>query len=206
MLLGVDRVDICFLHDAEWTTFEAAMAPGGPVEVLRSYQEQGAIGSLGVASGPVDVEIQYIETGLFQALITHNRFTLLNRTGLPAHEAAKARGMAVLNAAPYGSGMLAKGPDAYPRYAYQTASPEMIDVTRRIQAIAATYGVPLAAAALQFSMRDPLIDVTIVGMSKPERVQQTIDLARHPIPDEMWDELATLPTFDEDPEINRWKK
>ena len=121
-LLGVDRVHGCFLHDAEWTTFEAAMAPGGPVEVLRNYQEQGAIGYLGVASGPVDVEIQYIETGLFQALITHNRFTLLNRSGLPAHRAAKARGMAVLNAAPYGSGMLAKGPDTYARYAYQTAS------------------------------------------------------------------------------------
>lgn len=205
-LLGVDRVHGCFLHDAEWTTFEAAMAPGGPVEVLRRYQEQGAIGFLGVASGPVDVEIQYIETGLFQALITHNRYTLLNRSGLPAHRAAKARGMAVLNAAPYGSGMLAKGPDAYARYAYQTASPEMIDVTRQIMAIGERYDVPLAAAALQFSMRDPLIDVTIVGMSKPERIQQTIDLARHPIPEAMWDELAELPTFDEDPELNRWKK
>jgi D-threo-aldose 1-dehydrogenase len=205
-LLGVDRVHGCFLHDAEWTTFEAAMAPGGPVEVLRNYQEQGAIGYLGVASGPVDVEIQYIETGLFQALITHNRFTLLNRCGLPAHQAAKARGMAVLNAAPYGSGMLAKGPDTYAKYAYQTASPEMIEVTRQIQAIGERYGVSLAAAALQFSMRDPLVDVTIVGMSKPERIQQTIDLARHPIPEAMWDELAALPTFDDDPEVNRWKK
>lgn len=205
-LLGVDKVHGCFLHDAEWTTFEAAMAPGGPVEVLRSYKEQGVIGFLGVASGPIDVELQYIETGLFDALITHNRYTLLNRTALPAHEAAKKRGMAVLNAAPYGSGMLAKGPDAYARYAYQSAPAEMVEVTRQIQAITARYGVPLAAAALQFSMRDPLIDVTIVGMSKPERVQQTIELGRHPIPDEMWQELAELPTFNEDPEINRFKR
>jgi D-threo-aldose 1-dehydrogenase len=205
-LLGVDKVHGCFLHDAEWTTFKAAMAPGGPVEVLRSYKEQGAIGFIGVASGPIAVELQYIETGLFDALITHNRYTLLNRSGLPAHQAAKKRGMAVLNAAPYGSGMLAKGPDAYARYAYQAASPEMIDVTRQIQAIAARYGVPLAAAALQFSMRDPLIDVTIVGMSKPERVQQTIDLARLPVPEEMWEELATLPTFNEDPETNRFSQ
>lgn len=205
-LLGVDRVHGCFLHDAEWTTFEAAMEPGGPVEVLRSYKEQGAIGFLGVASGPIAVELQYIETGLFDALITHNRYTLLNRTGLPAHEAAKKRGMAVLNAAPYGSGMLAKGPDAYARYAYQSASPEMIAVTREIQRITESYGVPMAAAALQFSMRDPLIDVTIVGMSKPERVRQTIDLARIPTPPAMWEELAALPQFNEDPEINRFKR
>jgi len=204
-LLGVDKVHVCYLHDAEWTTFDAAMAPGGPVEVLRGYQDQGAIEFLGVASGPVDVEIQYIETGLFQALITHNRYTLLNQNGLPAHQAAKKRGMAVLNAAPYGSGMLAKGPDAYPRYAYQSASEEMIAVTREIQEICNGFGVPLAAAALQFSMRDPLIDVTIVGMSKAERVQQTIDLASLPIPEGLWERLAELPTFDEDPETNRFK-
>lgn len=204
-LLGVDKVHICFLHDAEWTTFEAAMGPGGPVEVLKRFQEQGAIDYLGVASGPVEVEIQYIETGMFDALITHNRYTLLNRNGLPAHEAAKKRGMAVLNAAPYGSGMLAKGPDAYPRYAYQTASPVMVAATRQIQEICARHGVPMAAAALQFSMRDPLVDVTIVGMSKPERVQQTFDLATHQIPDVVWDELAAVPTFDEDPEMDRWK-
>lgn len=205
-LLGVDTVHGCFLHDAEWTTFEQAMAPGGPVEVLKSYQEQGVIGYVGVASGPIDVELQYIETGLFDALITHNRYTLLNRCGLPAHQAAKHRGMAVLNAAPYGSGMLAKGPDACPRYAYQDASPELIEVAREIQRIAGSYGVPLAAAALQFSMRDPLVDVTIVGMSKAERVQQTIDLARHPIPDAMWEELDTLPVFNEDPELHRFKR
>ena len=49
--------------------------------------------------------------------------------------------MAVLNAAPYGSGMLAKGPDAYPRYAYQRRA-EMIDRVRRYAAIAERHGFP----------------------------------------------------------------
>ena len=88
--------------------------------------------------------MQYIETGLFEALIHHNRYTLLNRSAEPLIEAAAARGMAVLNAAPYGSGMLAKGPDAYPRYAYQQAPPEMIDRVRQFAAISERYGVPLA--------------------------------------------------------------
>jgi len=203
-LLGVDHVHICYLHDAEWTTFDAAMAPGGPVEVLKSFQEQGVIDVFGVAAGPVDVELQYVRSGAFDAVITHNRYTLLNRTALPVHQEAKARGMAVLNAAPYGSGILAKGPAAYGRYCYQDASPEVLEVAREIERACASYGVPLAAAALQFSMRDPLIDVTIVGMSKPERVQQTIELAQHPIPGALWDELASLRTFDDDPEASRW--
>ncbi len=172
---------------------------------MQDYKRQGVIGFLGVAAGPVDLSLNYVETGMLDLLITHNRYTLLNRSADAVQKAAKARGMAVLNAAPYGSGMLAKGPDAYARYAYQAAPAEMIDVTRQIQAACERYGVPMAAAALQFSMLDPNVDVTIVGMSKPERVQQTIDLASVEIPAGLWDELNALPTFNDDPEANRWK-
>jgi D-threo-aldose 1-dehydrogenase len=82
---------------------------------------------------------------------------------------------------------------------------EMVETTRNIEAICAKHGVPLAAAALQFSMLDPNVDVTIVGMSRAERVQQTIDLATIEIPQALWDEIRDLPTYDDDPELNRWK-
>lgn len=205
-LLGLDRIEIVYLHDQEWTSFEAAFAPGGPMDVLQRYRDQGVIGHLGVAGGPVPIQMQYIETGLFEALIHHNRYTLLNRSAEPLIEAAAARGMAVLNAAPYGSGMLVKGPDAYPRYAYQQASPEMIDRVRQYAAIAERYGVPLPAVALQFSTRDPRITATIVGMSRPERLAETVRYLTTPIPDALWDDIAAIPYDTNDPEENRFKR
>jgi D-threo-aldose 1-dehydrogenase len=204
-LLGVDRVEIVYLHDQEWTTFEDAMAPGGPVEVLQKFRDEGVSGHLGVAGGPVPIQMQYVETGLFDALIHHNRYTLLNRSAEPLIEAAAARGMAILNAAPYGSGMLVKGPDAYPRYAYQQASPEMIDRVRQFQAVADRHGVPLAAVALQFSTRDPRMTATIVGMSRPERIADTLRYLTTPIPDTLWEEIAAIPYDTNDPEANRFK-
>ncbi|MCC7023200.1 MAG: aldo/keto reductase [Thermomicrobiales bacterium] len=204
-LLGVDRIDIVYLHDQEWTTFENAMAPGGPVEVLQKFRDEGVIGYLGVAGGPVPIQMQYVETGLFDALIHHNRYTLLNRSAEPLIEAAAARGMAILNAAPYGSGMLVKGPDAYPRYAYQQAPPEMIERVRQFQAVADRYGVPLAAVALQFSTRDPRMTATIVGMSRPERIADTLRYLATPIPDALWEEIASIPYDTNDPEANRFK-
>jgi D-threo-aldose 1-dehydrogenase len=69
---------------------------------------------------------------------------------------------------------------------------------RRIKALCARYDVPLAAAALQFSLRDPRIVSTIVGMSRPERLGQTLVLAQHPIPEDLWSELrATRPQEDD---------
>jgi D-threo-aldose 1-dehydrogenase len=203
-LLDVDNVQIVYLHDPEWTTLDEAMAPGGPVEVLRNYQQQGVIQYLGVAGGPIAVETQYIETGIFDALITHNRYSLLNQSADGLIELAASKGIAVLNAAPYGSGMLAKGAGAYPRYAYQQASPELIDRFTVLTEIADRYGVPLQAVALQFSTKDPRITSTIVGMSKPERVQQTIDYHLVEIPDGLWAEVRALPKIENDPEEHRW--
>ncbi len=203
-LLGVDRLETVFLHDPEHTPFAAAMAPGGPVEVLRSYQEQGVIGHLGVAPGPIALAIRYAETGLFAAVITHNRWTLINRSAAPLLDLAAERGLALLNAAPYGSGVLAKGVDAYPRYAYQTADAETVECIRRLEEICARHGVPLAAAALQFSTRDPRVTSTIVGMSRPERVAETLALLQHPIPDALWPEVDAVPHDTADPEASRF--
>jgi D-threo-aldose 1-dehydrogenase len=126
---------------------------------------------------------------------------------VPLLDVAHARGLGVANAAPYGSGMLAKGPDAYPRYAYHTASPELIEKTRRLAALCKQYGVPLAAVALQFSTRDPRITSTIIGMTKPERIQQTIDLLNTSVPDDIWPQVDAIaaPFPANDPEAERWQ-
>ena len=205
-LLGLDRLQMVYLHDPEHTTFENVMSQGGPVEVLLRFRDEGTIQHIGVAGGPIDLMIRYVETGAFEAVITHNRYTLLNRSAAPLIDIAARRGLGIANAAPYGSGILAKGPDAYSRYAYQDAAPEMVEQVRHIAAICDRYGVPLAAAALQFSLRDHRIHSTIVGMSRPERLEETVALARHPIPDDLWPQLDQVGFSDRDPEADRWQK
>ena len=191
-LLGLDRLQIVYLHDPEHETYEHMVASGGPVEVLIGLKEEGIIEHIGVAGGPVDLMIRFVETGLFEAVITHNRYTLVNRTASPLLDVAAVRGVAALNAAPYGSGILAKGPDACARYEYREAPQEMVERVRAMERACGEFGVPLAAAALQFSLRDPRVVSTIVGMSRPERVEQTLELAAHPIPEELWSRLDSL--------------
>jgi D-threo-aldose 1-dehydrogenase len=193
-LLGMDKLPLVYLHDPEHASYEDIMAPGGAVEVLVDLKEEGVIEHLGVAGGPIGLMIRYVETGTFEAVITHNRYTLINRTAEP-----------LLNAAPYGSGILAKGPDVYARYAYHDAPQELIETVRAMSEVCAEYDISLATAALQFSMRDSRVVSTIVGLSRPERVQQTIDLATHPVPEELWHRLeALVPEEQRDPEESRW--
>ena len=61
-----------------------------------------------------------------------------------------------------------------------------------MQRLCENHGIPLAAAALQFSLRAPFIDSTVVGFSSPERISQTLDFAGVAIPDELWAQLDSL--------------
>ncbi|MCL4541068.1 MAG: aldo/keto reductase [Chloroflexi bacterium] len=205
-LLGLDRIELLHLHDPEHAPFEELMAAGGAVEALMRLRDEGVIGHLGVAGGPSDLMLRYVRTGIFEAVITHNRYTLLNRSANGLIEEAFARGLGVINAAPYGSGILAKGSKAYPRYAYREAARAVVAKVERIEALCAEAGVPLPAVALQFSLRDPRIHSTIVGISKPERLRQTTTLATTLIPAGLWETIdrAIEPDYT-DPEAGRWR-
>jgi D-threo-aldose 1-dehydrogenase len=192
-LLGLDTLPLCYLHDPEHISFEAAMAPGGPVEVLRQIQQEGIIQHLGIAGGPIDLMTRFVQTDYFTVAISHNRYTLLNREADAFWDVCRQHDVAAVNAAPYGSGILAKGPSAYPRYMYGQASEEYMQRAFAIEAICQRYEVPLAAAALQFSLRDPRLVSTIVGVSKPERLIETVSLAQWSVPDVLWDDIAALP-------------
>ena len=191
-LLGVEQIQLLYLHDPEHISFEQAMASGGPVEVLQRCQQEGLIAHLGVAGGPIDLMTRFVETDLFQVAISHNRYTLLNTEADAFWDTCARHGVAAVNAAPYGSGILAKGPDAYPRYMYEEAPTAMLEQARKLQAICQRYNVPLAAAALQFSLRDPRITSTIVGMTHPERLAQTIALAQQTLPEQLWSDIAEI--------------
>ena len=80
----------------------------------------------------------------------------------------------------------------------------MVNRARRLDAICERYGIPLAAAALQFSLKDSRIVSTIVGASRPDRIEKTLVLAAFEIPDELWEELETVPSSSIDPEVHRW--
>jgi D-threo-aldose 1-dehydrogenase len=191
--LGLDRVQLMYLHDPEYhLTFAEAMAPGGPVEALIALRDQGVLGHLGVAGGPVRLMRDFIATGEFAAVLSHNRFTLVDRSAEPLMDDACQREVAFVNGAPYGGGMLAKGPDVQPRYAYRPASEAVRDAARAMQRACALRGVPLAAAALQFSLRDPRVASTVVGVSEPSRIAEIAALTSERIPAELWAELDAL--------------
>jgi D-threo-aldose 1-dehydrogenase len=202
--LGVEKIDLLHLHDPEHArSLKEATARDGALGELFRIRDEGLAKAVGLAAGPVKMMMPLLRDWDFDALITHNRFTLANRNAEAMLDFAKSKGIAVLSAAPYAGGVLAKGSNEYPRYVYQDASDMALAPIRHIEAICTRYGVPPGAAALQFSMRDPRVTSTICGVSKPVRVRQTLEWAAFPIPAAMWEELKAAPFSTDDPEATR---
>ena len=202
--LGLDSVSILHLHDPEHSRdLGEITGDGGALDELFRLKEEGVAQAVGLAMGRVDMMLPILEAYPFDALINHNRFTLLNRSAEPVFALAEARGMAVLNAAPYAGGVLAKGSAVMPQVTYQAADDDALKPVRAVEEICAAHGVSPGAAALQFAINEPRTASVIIGVTKPERVEQSLAWASEEIPQAAWDALHALPFSKEDPEANR---
>ncbi|POH57930.1 oxidoreductase [Cryobacterium zongtaii] len=190
--LGLESVDVLFLHDPESVGFESVMQPGGAVDALVAMRDRGVARYIGISGGPVAMMRRFVDTGLFDVLINHNRFTLVDRSALGLYQAARDRGMIVENAAPFGAGILTGDPRFAGTYAYGPIRPETQAAVDAATRIAADAGIPLAALAVQFSLRHPLVDTTVLGVRTRERFDEAVAHAAIDVPDAVWAELDTI--------------
>lgn len=207
--LGLDVIPLLYLHDPERITYEEAFSHDGPVRALVAMKEAGIAGRIGISGGPAPMLQHYIETGLFDAVITHNRYTLVDRSAEELISTAAARGVTVVNAAVFGGGALARWPQPVTHYAYQPAHPEVARAVAAMGNLCERHGVALAAAALQFSTRDSRIATTVVGSHTADHVQRVMQDNQTLIADSLFDELDRLAPSSEvwlDPPGSHWPR
>ena len=191
--IGTDRLPLVHLHDPERITFEDAVAPDGPLRALVRLRDEGLIAHLGVAGGPVAMMQRFVATGEFEFVVTHNRFTLLDRSAEPLLDDCAERGIGVFNAAPFGGGALTADAGPVGDYHYRAVDDAQRAAVQRLRAIAADAAVPLGALALGLSTRDPRITATIVGATRPASLDRLLDWAGTDLPDVWADLTAALP-------------
>lgn len=181
--LGLDSLPLYQFHDPHTVTFAEAMGRGGGVPALLALRDEGLIGAIGIASGTISQVHEYVATGAFDAVLSHNRFTLVDRSAELTFRLARELGMTVFNAAPFGGGTLANGTNTY---GYREMPADFAAHLNRLRALASEWSIDLAAAALQFSMRNPLVHTTVVGMTSVSRLEALPALIDTVVPDDFF--------------------
>ena len=192
--LGLERLPLLHLHNPTTMTLAEATGPGGAIEALVGLREQGLVDAIGVAAGTRALVEDYVRTDAFDAVLTHNRYTLVDRSAQTILELAAERGMTVFNGAPFGGGILADETGTATKYGYRPASFALLGFIAKLRQVCEQWAVPLPAAALHFSLRNPLIHSTAVGVSSLARLAALETLAATQIPDGFFDAVDALGT------------
>ncbi|WP_432935652.1 aldo/keto reductase [Kribbella sp. CA-253562] len=187
--LGLDHLPLVYLHDPEFHDFDSMR---DAVATLMTLRDDGEIGHVGLAGGNVHELARYLDLGGFEVLLVHNRWSLVDHSAEDLIEKALSGGLAVVNAAIYGGGILANPQGSSSKYGYRDAPAATLDAVARMDEACREYGIALATAALQHSVNDPRITGTVVGFSKPARVDQLVAALETEIPDELTTRLSEL--------------
>jgi D-threo-aldose 1-dehydrogenase len=187
--LGLDRVDVVYLHDPERSG--QPLAPQERAEALVRLREEGGTREVGVGSMTTGTLAAFARTGLLDVLMVANRHSLLDQSAaqevFPACREHRTR---VVAAAVFNSGLLADPePSASSYFDYEAAPPEMVERARHIAAVCRDLGVPVRTAALQFALRDPLVTHVVSGATEPGHVRENVAALDEPVPAELWHRL-----------------
>ncbi|MFG3556962.1 aldo/keto reductase [Micromonospora sp. NPDC047557] len=182
---GLDRVDVVYLHDPDEHWEQAATEA---VPALVELRDQGVIGAIGAGMNQSAMLARFVEETDIDVVMCAGRYTLLEQGALDdLLPAAQARGVGVVIAGVYNSGLLARDqPPADAVYNYQQAPPELIERARRIAAVCQAYGVTLPQAALAFVRRHPAVVSTVVGVRDAAQVTETLRRSDADVPEQLW--------------------
>lgn len=185
--LGLDRVDIVYLHDPD-DHMDQAIAEAYPV--LHEMRAQGVVGAIGAGMNVSAPLTRFVTETELDAVLLAGRYTLLDQTSLvDLIPAARERDVSVVIGGVFNSGILGD-PDNNPMFDYDPASPEVIARARAIRDICVAHGVTLVEAAVAFAMREPAVTTVLLGARNVGELEQNLAVDPSAIPDELWGELA----------------
>lgn len=192
--LGLARLDVAYVHDPDAAT-HGTNAPqvlrqvlDETLPALRQLQGEGLVGAIGLGTNDVAVVLQVLREADLDVLMLAGRYSLLDHAALPELlPQCTARGVRVALGGVFNSGILATGTrGGAATFNYAPAAREWLERTGRIEAVCDAFAVPLRAAALQFALAHPAVDIVMLGARKVAEWEDAQAMLQQPVAPEFW--------------------
>ncbi|MFF0465374.1 aldo/keto reductase [Streptomyces mexicanus] len=188
--LRVDRVDIVYVHDPE-DHMDTVL--GQALPALVDLRDQGAVGAIGVGANTVGALVRIVEESDVDTVMVAGRWTLLDRTARPLLDVCAGRGVSVVAAAPFNSGLLSTPiPPDDATFDYGPAPDEVLRRAHRLARVCAGHGVLLPHAAVRFPLRSPEVACVVAGFRSPAEVRSAAAWATTELPDAAWADVDAV--------------
>ncbi|MFD1152118.1 aldo/keto reductase [Saccharothrix hoggarensis] len=183
--LGLDRVDVVYVHDPD-DHGDRAVAEAVPA--LAALRDEGVVGAVGVGMNQWELPARFVRETDVDVVLLAGRYTVLEQSGAGLLDLCAERGVSVVAAGVFNSGLLAR-PEVGDTYDYRAAPVQLVERARRIAGVCARHGVTLPRAAVAFPFRHPAVVSVLLGMRTADEVRANAEAASAPVPDVVWDDL-----------------
>ena len=199
--LGINKIDILYVHDLCIFTHGSKEASDariaeffdtGGYDAMVKLRDEGVVSAIGGGINEWEVCETLAKRGDFDVFLLAGRYTLLEQSALDSFlPLCEARGIKIVTGGPYNSGILASGPLKGAFYNYDPAPQEILDRVAAIEAVCASHGVSLKAAALQFPLLHPTHLTVIPGAQTAQELSDNVTVYEADIPPSLWSDLKT---------------
>jgi D-threo-aldose 1-dehydrogenase len=206
--LGVDQIDILYVHDLCAFSHGSKAASdmrvkeffaGRGYEAMISLRDQGMIKAIGGGVNEWEVCQNLAERGDFDLFLLAGRYTLLEQKALDSFlPLCEARGIGIITGGPYNSGILATGAKPGSFYNYDPAPQGIIDRVNAIEVVCSDHNVRMVDAAFQFPLLHPAHVAVIPGGQGAVEMAGNLQAAHADIPTELWVDLKAAGLMRED--------
>ena len=191
--LGLDRIDIAYIHDPD-DHWQAAIE--GAYPALHRLREAGVVRAIGAGMNQAPMLARFVREADIDVILLANRYTLLDQEALAdLLPACLERGVAVMAGGVMNSGVLAD-PRPGAAFDYSPAPPAVVERARGLREACERHGVPVRAAAMQFPLAHPAVAGLIAGVRTIAHLDEYPDLLRQPIPPALWEDLRASGLID----------
>ena len=184
--LGLDRIDILFIHDPD-DHWEAAISEAYPT--LAELRAQGVVRGIGAGMNQAEMLTRFVREADIDVLLCAGRYTLLDQAALDELlPACVERSVSVVIGGVMNSGLLANPhPDSH--FNYGPVPPDWLERAIRLRTACDRHGVPLRAAAIQFPLAHAAVATIAAGVRTPPHLDEYPAFMRQVIPSELWADL-----------------
>src|SRR5207302_6326400 len=121
-------------------------------------------------------------------VLSYNHYTLQNTMLADLVPYLKAKGVGIMNAAPFSARLLTNAPLP----SWHKATAEVRAICRRAAEHCASRGVDIAQLALQYSLANEDMATCIVGSANPANVRKWVEWADAPMDKKLLDEVLEI--------------
>ena len=192
--LGILKPDILYVHDIGRMThgekhhhYWSQLTDGGGFRALGKLRDEGSTKAVGLGVNEWQAIRDAMEVFDIDVSMLAGRYTLLEQESLPLMNECARRGVAIVAAGPFNSGILA----GKRKFNYADAPAEILSRVEDLRIACEEEGVSLQAAALHFPLSHPAVVTIVSGARTAEQVRSNVAWFSETIPASFWVSLRS---------------